>query len=102
MLNLVTFGYNIFSLNSTGGSHYGNSHPGLGYSILNSDLPDTADSTGLGEMPGLEPGDFGVGPVYGPQLPGPFNSPVHESSSVAYGDVAGNNIYSVVMYVTVY
>ncbi|XP_042861119.1 uncharacterized protein LOC122246550 [Penaeus japonicus] len=76
---------------STGGSHYGNSHPGLGYSILNSDLPDTADSTGLGEMPGLEPGDFGVGPVYGPQLPGPFNSPVHESSSITYGDVADEN-----------
>lgn len=76
---------------SSGGSHYGNSHPGLGYSILNTEQPDTADSTGLsGEMPGLEPGDFGVGPVYGPHLPGTLNSPVHESGPLSYGDVKGN------------
>lgn len=56
-------------------------------------------------MPGLEPGDFGVGPVYGPQLPGPFNSPVHESSSITYGDVAGNYIdciFYVMLYIYTY
>lgn len=50
-----------------------------------------ADTTGLNEMPGLEPGDFGLGPVYGPHMPSnaAFNSPTHESSVLAYGDVQG-------------
>lgn len=73
---------------SSGGSHYGTTHPGLGYSVLNNEQPD-ADSTALSEMPGLEPGDFGVGPVYGPHMPGSFSSPVHEPEILSYGDVAG-------------
>ncbi|KAK8732234.1 hypothetical protein OTU49_006982, partial [Cherax quadricarinatus] len=72
-------------------SHYGNSHPGLGYSIINTEAPDNADSSGLSEMPGLEPGDFGVGPVYGPHMPGTFNSPTHESGALSYGDVTDEN-----------
>ncbi|KAG7159461.1 Ubiquitin carboxyl-terminal hydrolase 15-like, partial [Homarus americanus] len=67
------------------------SHPGLGYSMLNNEPPDNADSTGLSEMPGLEPGDFGVGPVYGPHMPGTFNSPIHESGALTYGDVTDEN-----------
>lgn len=76
------------SSHSSGGSHYGTTHPGLGYSVLNNEQPD-ADSTALSEMPGLEPGDFGVGPVYGPHMPGSFSSPVHEPEILSYGDVAG-------------
>lgn len=60
--------------------------------MLNNEQPD-ADSTGLSEMPGLEPGDFGVGPVYGPHMPGSFSSPVHEPEILSYGDVAGDDSY---------
>ncbi|XP_045121962.1 uncharacterized protein LOC123510698 [Portunus trituberculatus] len=78
---------------SSGGSHFGTAHPGLGYSVLNNEQPD-ADSSELSEMPGLEPGDFGVGPVYGPQMPGSFSSPVHEPEILSYGDVADDNAVS--------
>ncbi|KAK7074137.1 hypothetical protein SK128_019422 [Halocaridina rubra] len=75
---------------SSGGNHYGSSHPGLGYALLNSELPHTADSTALNEMPGLEPSDFGIGPIYGPQMPEPFSSPTPDSGS-SYGDITDEN-----------
>ncbi|KAK4307464.1 hypothetical protein Pmani_020768 [Petrolisthes manimaculis] len=69
------------------------SHPGIGYPLLADEQTDVADTTGLSEMPGLEPGDFGLGPVYGPHMPSSaaFNSPTHESSVLAYGDVQDEN-----------
>ncbi|CAL4111615.1 unnamed protein product, partial [Meganyctiphanes norvegica] len=84
---------------NSGGSQYGSSsshHPGLGYSLLNSQMPgDTADSTGLSQMPGLGPEDFGIGPpVYGPEMPPnvPFNSPLHETDvQHSYGDILDEN-----------
>ncbi|XP_068239459.1 uncharacterized protein [Palaemon carinicauda] len=74
---------------SSGGSHYGNTHPSYGYSLMKTENHQV-DNSGLNEMPGLEPSDFDIGPVYGPQMPGPFSSPTPESGS-SYGDVTDEN-----------